>query len=128
MLVRSLALGLALTACTTLVGAKEAPTVAAADATAPSSTAKAKVRKPNVLILLFDDLRFDSFSYRGGPVPTPNIDALAAQSTRFDLAISTTGLCSPSRAALFTGRWGHRTGLDDNVELWHSRLSKLSDD
>ncbi|APG63534.1 sulfatase [Sphingorhabdus lutea] len=81
--------------------------------------------KPNILILFFDDMRFDSFSYRGGPVPTPNIDALAAASTRFDMAMTTTGLCSPSRAALFTGRWGHRTGLDDNVELWHSRLSEL---
>ncbi len=81
--------------------------------------------RPNVLILMFDDLRFDTFSYRGGPVPTPNIDALAAQSTRFDMAMTTTGLCSPSRAAFFTGRWGHRTGLDDNVELWHSRLYEL---
>lgn len=82
-------------------------------------------KKNNVLILFFDDMRFDSFSYRGGPVPTPNIDALAAESTRFDMAVTTTGLCSPSRAALFTGRWGHRTGLDDNVELWHSRLTEL---
>lgn len=81
--------------------------------------------KNNVLILFFDDMRFDSFSYRGGPVLTPNIDALAAESTRFDMAVTTTGLCSPSRAALFTGRWGHRTGLDDNVELWHSRLTEL---
>ena len=86
---------------------------------------KSEAKRENVLILFFDDMRFDSFSYRGGPVPTPNIDALAAESTRFDMAMTTTGLCSPSRAALFTGRWGHRTGLDDNVELWHSRLSEL---
>lgn len=81
--------------------------------------------RPNVLVLFFDDMRFDTFSYRGGPVPTPNIDALAAAGTRFDSAMSTTGLCSPSRAALFTGRWGHKTGLDDNVGLYHSRLSEL---
>ncbi len=96
---------------------------AGSDAAGPAAEAAGK--KDNVLILFFDDMRFDSFSYRGGPVPTPNIDALAAQSTRFDTAITTTGLCSPSRAALFTGRWGHRTGLDDNVELWHSRLAEL---
>jgi len=86
---------------------------------------QAEGKKPNILVLLFDDMRFDSFSYRGGPVSTPNIDALAAESTRFDTAITTTGLCSPSRAALFTGRWGHRTGLDDNISLWHSRLEGL---
>ena len=83
-------------------------------------------KKPNVLVLMFDDMRFDTFSYRGGPVNTPNIDELASQSTRFNYAMSTTGLCSPSRAAFFTGRWGHKTGLDDNVELYHSRVHSLS--
>ena len=82
--------------------------------------------RPDVLILMFDDMRFDTFSYRGGPVHTPNIDAIAAEGTRFDSAMTTTGLCSPSRAALFTGRWGHKTGLDDNVHLYHSRLSELN--
>ncbi len=90
-----------------------------------SSTVETK-NKPNVLVIMFDDMRFDTFSYRGGPVNTPNIDALAAQSTRFYNAMTTTGLCSPSRAAFFTGRWGHRTGLDDNVELYHSRLDQLA--
>lgn len=85
-------------------------------------------KRPNVLILFFDDMRFDSFSYRGGPVDTPNIDALAAESTRFDMAMTSTGICSPSRAALFTGRWGHRTGVDDNVQLWHSQVFGLRPD
>ncbi|MGJ8680547.1 hypothetical protein [Paraglaciecola sp.] len=40
---------------------------------------------------MFDDMRFDSFSYRGGPVNTPNIDALAAQSVHFNNAMTTTG-------------------------------------
>ncbi|MBR9912734.1 MAG: sulfatase-like hydrolase/transferase [Gammaproteobacteria bacterium] len=93
---------------------------------AASKDSTAAGSKPNVLILLFDDMRFDTFSYRGGPVPTPNIDHLAQEGTRFDNAITSTGLCSPSRAALFTGRWGHKTGLDDNVHLYHSRLSELA--
>jgi|GEM_PF-189134 len=91
----------------------------------PESAQADRDSKPNVLILMFDDMRFDTFSYRGGTVPTPNIDQLAAEGTRFDYAMTTTGLCSPSRAALFTGRWGHKTGLDDNVGLYHSRLSEL---
>ena len=109
-----------------ILGACSAASEATPDQTGETSRVEAtESKRDNVLILFFDDMRFDSFSYRGGPVPTPNIDALAAQSTRFDMAVTTTGLCSPSRAALFTGRWGHRTGLDDNVELWHSRLSEL---
>lgn len=81
--------------------------------------------RPNVLVLLFDDMRFDTFSYRDGPVSTPNIDALAKEGTQFNNAMTTTGLCSPSRAALFTGRWGHKNGLDDNIYLFHSRKSEL---
>ncbi|WP_448248453.1 sulfatase-like hydrolase/transferase [Thalassotalea agariperforans] len=88
-------------------------------------TAIAKDKKSNVLVIFFDDMRFDTFSYRGGPVNTPAIDALAKEGTRFDNAMTTTGLCSPSRAALYTGRWGHKNGLDDNVELYHSRYSEL---
>lgn len=91
-----------------------------------SATPSTAHTKPNVLVLFFDDMRFDTFSYRNGPVSTPNIDRLAAQSVQFNSAMSTTGLCSPSRAALFTGRWGHKTGLDDNVELFHSRQYQLS--
>ncbi|MCK0129289.1 sulfatase-like hydrolase/transferase [Erythrobacter sp. F6033] len=119
MLLRTLAVlgAFALTSCATLANGQSAEA---------TSQEAAEEEKPNILILFFDDLRFDSFSYRGGPVPTPNIDALAAESTRFDMAITTTGLCSPSRAALFTGRWGHRTGLDDNLGLWTSRLNDMN--
>lgn len=80
----------------------------------------------NVVLLLFDDLRYDSFSHLGGPVHTPNIDNLANEGVRFSSAITTTGLCSPSRAALFTGQWEQRTGLDDNTHLWHSKNQGLT--
>lgn len=80
----------------------------------------------NVVLLLFDDLRYDSFGFAGGYAKTPNIDGFAAESIRFRNAMTTTGLCSPSRAALFTGRWGHRTGLDDNINLWHSKNKGLA--
>lgn len=71
--------------------------------TIPVTEVTGTEKRANVLVLMFDDMRFDTFSYRGGPVDTPNIDALAAESTRFDNAMSTTGLCSPSRAAFYTG-------------------------
>lgn len=80
----------------------------------------------NVLLVLFDDLRHDAPAYAGGRARTPHLDALARASGQFNLACTTTGLCSPSRAALLTGRLGHRTGLDDNVSLGTSRLQGLS--
>jgi len=79
----------------------------------------------NVLLILFDDLRYDVFSFMGSHVQTPNIDELASEAVYFENACTTTGLCSPSRAALFTGKWGHKSGLDDNILLNTSRLTGL---
>jgi arylsulfatase A-like enzyme len=64
-------------------------------------------------------------SYAGGPAKTPNLEKLAGESTNFRSACTTTALCSPARAALFTGRLGHRTGLDDNCYGWHSPVTGL---
>lgn len=82
----------------------------------------------NVVLLLFDDLRHDPFSFADGPVQTPHIDSLARAGIVFHSAMTTTGLCSPSRAALFAGRWGHSNGLEDNTALWHTRATGLDPD
>ena len=73
---------------------------------------------PNVLIALLDDLGTDKVSaYREHPdaPPTPVIDALADQGMLFRNAYASP-VCSPSRAALLTGRHGQRYGLGDTVE------------
>ncbi len=82
------------------------------------ATASNEVKK-NVIFIITDDMRLDMASYGGGAASTPNLDALKAESVDFVNAQTTTGLSSPSRAALFTGRLGHRTGLTDNLNLWH---------
>src|SRR5438046_2921633 len=61
---------------------------------------------PNVLLILIDDAGFGQFSTFGGGVPSPNIDKLAAQGLRYT-RFHTTALCSPTRAALLTGRDHH---------------------
>ncbi|MFV1965405.1 MAG: sulfatase-like hydrolase/transferase [Pirellulaceae bacterium] len=81
----------------------------------------------NVVLVTFDDLRQDTPGFNGGPAKTPHMDRLAKISTNFRNAMTTVGLCSPSRATLFTGRYGHQTGLDDNCHVWHSRLDELDD-
>lgn len=62
---------------------------------------------PNVVVVLLDDVGFGSASTFGGPVPTPTLDALAQEGLRYN-QFHTTALCSPTRAALLTGRNHHR--------------------
>lgn len=64
---------------------------------------------PNVLLVLTDDVGFGLSSTFGGPVPTPNLDRLAANGLRYN-RFHTTAMCSPTRAALLTGRNHHAVG------------------
>ena len=77
---------------------------------------KAPEGDPNVLLILLDDVGFGMASTFGGPVPTPNLDKLASNGlsyTRFH----TTALCSPTRAALLTGRNHHSVGTGVIIEM-----------
>src|SRR6476659_6755164 len=71
----------------------------------------------NIVLLYCEQFQHDVASFAGGPARTTNLEKFAAGSTVFRTACTTAGLCSPSRAALFTGRWGHRTGVDDNCHV-----------
>ena len=68
-------------------------------------------RRPNVVVLLADDLGWQDIGCYGGPVKTPALDALAAGGTRFTDFYSGCAVCSPSRATLLTGRHHIRTGV-----------------
>ncbi len=65
---------------------------------------------PNVVVILLDDTGFSHFGCYGGPIDTPNLDALAARGLRY-ANFHTTALCSPTRAALLTGRNHHSVGM-----------------
>lgn len=64
---------------------------------------------PNVLLILLDDVGFAAPSTFGGSARTPNMDKLAAEGVRYN-NFHTTGVCSPTRAALLTGRNHHQVG------------------
>ncbi|MCH6583882.1 MAG: arylsulfatase, partial [Proteobacteria bacterium] len=66
--------------------------------------------EPNVIIFLLDDVGYAQLGAFGGLVPTPNIDKLAEGGVRF-ANFHTTALCSPSRAAILSGRNHHSIGL-----------------
>lgn len=65
---------------------------------------------PNVLLILTDDIGFGATSTFGGAVPTPTFDALAKEGLRYT-QFNTTAICSPTRAALLTGRNPHAVGM-----------------
>jgi arylsulfatase len=64
---------------------------------------------PNIVFILIDDAGYGQFGTFGGQVPTPALDRVAADGLRYT-AFHTTALCSPTRAALLTGRNHHSTG------------------
>jgi arylsulfatase A-like enzyme len=70
---------------------------------------------PNVVLILLDDVGFGQFSTFGGGVPSPTMDRLAAEGLRFN-RFHTTALCSPTRAALITGRNHQSAGFGTITE------------
>jgi arylsulfatase len=71
---------------------------------------------PNVLVVLIDDCGFGATSAFGGPVETPTAEHLAADGLKFN-RFHTTALCSPTRAALLTGRNHHAVGFGGITEM-----------
>jgi len=71
---------------------------------------------PNILLILTDDTGFGASSTFGGPIPTPTLDRVAARGIRYN-NFHTTALCSPTRAALLTGRNHHSVGFGNISEF-----------
>ncbi len=70
---------------------------------------KAPEGAPNIVIVMTDDTGFAASSTFGGPVPTPSLDRLASEGLIYN-RFHTTAMCSPTRAALLTGRNHHAVG------------------
>jgi arylsulfatase len=81
--------------------------------------AKAPDGAPNVLLIVIDDCGFGQWSTFGGQIPTPNLDRLAKRGLRYT-RFHTTALCSPTRAAMLTGRNHHSCGTGNITELGDS--------
>ena len=74
--------------------------------------------RPNIVVVLVDDMGFSDVGCYGGEVPTPNLDRLAARGVRFTQCYNA-ARCSPTRASLLTGLYPHQAGmgwLDNRVE------------
>lgn len=77
---------------------------------------RAPAGAPNILLVMTDDVGFASASTFGGPIPTPNLDRLAARGLKYN-QFHTTAICSPTRAALLTGRNHHAVGTGTLVDV-----------
>ncbi|MBI1354108.1 MAG: sulfatase-like hydrolase/transferase [Acidobacteria bacterium] len=79
----------------------------------PPAREQAAGRAPNIVIILADDLGYGDLGVTGAPdIHTPNLDLLAAEGVRFTHAYSNAPVCSPTRAALLSGMYQQRTGVD----------------
>ena len=92
------------------------------DGAAPSPT------RPNIIVILCDDMGFSDIGCYGSEIPTPNLDKLAAGGLRFTQFYNT-GRCCPTRAALMTGLYSHQAGVghmmeDRGVDGYRGDLSK----
>jgi len=86
---------------------------------APATGAAAAAQHPNVVILLADDLGWADVGYHGSPIATPAIDRLAREGVRLERFYSDP-ICSPTRAALLSGRDALKLGIAyDQIHPWY---------
>jgi uncharacterized sulfatase len=71
--------------------------------------------RPNIILILADDLGIGDVSLHGSAIRTPNIDRLAREGARLTHFYSSANVCTPSRAGLLTGRYAIRSGLAQGV-------------
>jgi arylsulfatase A-like enzyme len=70
-------------------------------------------QNPNIILISGDDVGWNDLGVYGHPVHTPSLDRMAAEGIRFNQFYVTTSSCSPSRAAVWTGKYPHATGAEN---------------
>ncbi len=71
--------------------------------------------KPNILLLMTDQQRWDAMGCSGGWMQTPNLDRIAGEGIRFNNCVTTSPVCVPTRLSLATGLYPHNTGVWNNM-------------
>lgn len=77
-----------------------------------ATASPAATQRPNVVLIIADDMGMEAIPYGHPTIRTPNLQRLAAGGVRFDRAFVPTSSCSPSRASIITGRYPHGTGAE----------------
>ena len=71
---------------------------------------KRAVKKPNIVLIMADDMGFSDIGYYGSEIKTPNLDKLASEGMRLKQCYNN-AICAPSRATLLTGQYPHKAVL-----------------
>jgi arylsulfatase len=82
---------------------------------APLAASAATPSRPNIVVILVDDMGWSDIGCYGGEIPTPHLDALARGGVRFTQFYNT-GRCCPTRASLLTGLYPHQAGVGHMME------------
>ncbi len=77
------------------------------------TVAAAADRAPNIIVILADDLGWADMGHDGSKIDTPNLDRLAKEGVKLTRFYSSAPMCSPTRAALLTGRYPHSVGVPE---------------
>jgi len=85
------------------------------------------ITRPNIILIVADDLGYGDLSITGSSTPTPNIDRLFTEGVTFNRAYANSPLCTPSRVAILTGQYQQRTSIDRNI-LFYERDIGLKDE
>lgn len=101
----------------------------AAAAPAPAQTERPTARRPNILLIMCDDLAFQAISAYGSAVnQTPRIDRLAKEGMLFRRCLVGNSICGPSRASILTGKYSHKNGFltnNDRFDASQTTFPKL---
>lgn len=112
---------------TTSAQTTPAQTKPARDTAARTTNAsQASPERPNVLLILCDDIRWNALSCMEHPhLRTPNIDRLASEGLLFENTFCTTSLCSPGRASILSGLYAHGHGVVSNFTDYPAELDSF---
>lgn len=98
--------------------------VAALAVAAPGSAKpQAAEKRPNIIVILSDDMGYSDLGCFGGEIETPVLDSLAKNGLRFTQFYNT-ARCCPTRASLLTGLYPHQAGIGHMVDSWSPRLGE----
>jgi N-acetylglucosamine-6-sulfatase len=92
----------------------------------PQASQQESGLRPNVLLIITDDQRWDALGLAGNPhLKTPNMDRLGREGVYFKNAFCTTSLCSPSRASILSGLYAHSHGVVNNFTEYPTNLASF---